>query len=198
VVHPGGRLQQRTAFQPDLTPQRLPRVAVKWWSITSTSIAEAFLRTSKIKMLRWVSISIARKNARCAFRPDLENLGNTLELIDFGGLFSCNDRSVAPTYVAACNKPLDAGNGSKFTRTMATMHAILATFAYHPRCYDEMDYFDIANCHCVDSAANPQSVRAAERPRRRSEATRAIYGRLGRSQNVLPDEWETDCNERSV
>src|ERR1700760_1166558 len=56
--------------------------------------------------------------------------------------------------------------------------------------YEEIDYRCVADCHRSSRSKKPQSVRAAERARRRSEVAGAFCGKLGGRQDVLPDERE--------
>src|SRR5215831_16093331 len=65
-------------------------------------------------------------------------------------------------------------------------------------CHEKMDCRDVPDCCSRVCAANSQSIRAGKRAGRRSEAARAIRRGLGSRQDVLPYQWETDCNERHV
>ena len=56
--------------------------------------------------------------------------------------------------------------------------------------YEEIDYRRVADCHRSSRSKKPQSVRAPERAKRRSEVADAICGKLGGRQDVLPDERE--------
>src|SRR2546423_1805221 len=64
--------------------------------------------------------------------------------------------------------------------------------------HDKVDYGDFADYYCGCRAANPQSIRAAERGGRRSEVACAIRGRVGCCEDVLPGEWEADRVESDV
>ena len=56
--------------------------------------------------------------------------------------------------------------------------------------YEEIDLRRVTDCYRSSRSTKPQAVRAAERAGRRPEVARAICGKLGGRQDVLPDERE--------
>jgi len=84
-------------FQPDLTPQQYAteygQVVINHLNFNRDRISPYFTQNASVG----VDI-LQREKQSVRFQADVENLGNTLELIDFGGLFSGNAIGPARTY----------------------------------------------------------------------------------------------------
>ena len=128
-------------FQADLTPRQYAaeygQVVVNHLNFKRDRISPYF--TQHVS----VGVDLCQHEKRLVrLQSDVANLGNTLELVDFGGLFSGNAIGpVAPIRLSACNDLLEAAVFCRSTRMsgerpvgrgcqMATSAAITASHAF--------------------------------------------------------------------
>jgi hypothetical protein len=97
VGRPGRRLNSGLPFQPDLTPQQY---AAEYGPVV---INHLNFNLDRISPYLTESLSVGadlyqREKRSLRLQADVQNLSNTLELIDFGGLFSGNALGPARQY----------------------------------------------------------------------------------------------------